>query len=782
MGSGKKQTIGYWYKWGIQLVFCYSLGPGDIFRRLQMGKKDLMEDEITESTTISVNKPNLFGGEKKEGGVVGDIDILFGDDAQTQSAYLASVTDADIPSFRNKLTALFKQVFVTALTRQVKPVRGLISKYHAAPFNVGNNQIIDTYWINPANMIYAAANSTKIGAGKNIALFNMVNFAATAVTLHAEGYGLSLRWFEGDSEDFIDTVCDHINANFRENRNTGLFEIKLLRNDYDVGALKRFDKNNIVEVSSFRTPSIGETINRVIVKYRDFALDKDHSVTRSNIGNIAAQGATRTQTYNFPGIRTGSLANRKAESILKLVSGQLAAGSIVVNRDGWDLNLGDPFLFSWEFEDYVITDMVVRAFAIDEGDLADDKIMLDILQDQFTMPDTSFMHSPETEWVDPAGAPGEVLHRGMMEATYWDANFELEADQVAELAAEPDLTHYLHYGVRQKGLDNAFHLYQSIDDAGTFNWQKNDDDNGPFAPMFETSGTYDEYLEEEISYDTSVDEDYLVDALPTGAIWETADSDIPEYISIEAIDTVAKTLTIKRGCADTRPWTHADGDKIFVIGAPLSYCAFNHRALVADEFNYVKTRAFNYSDIDTSGIEPGDDEMDAPAAAVENFGGISDDEPGRISRPYPPANVKINTEYFPDAVTGDLAFAWAHRDRTIQTVQLESWTTGNIGPEAGVTYNVVIRGGATLVDADDVLLHTETGLASPVFGYSEAAEYAAHSSVSPFIQVTITSEKDGIESFVFQHSFAREVTLIFRITPDGDLRVTPTGDYRIIGA
>ena len=49
---------------------------------------------------IRINKPDLFGGEKREGGIVGDIDVLMGAPSQAQNDYLVSQVGADVPGYR----------------------------------------------------------------------------------------------------------------------------------------------------------------------------------------------------------------------------------------------------------------------------------------------------------------------------------------------------------------------------------------------------------------------------------------------------------------------------------------------------------------------------------------------------------------------------------------------------------------------------------------------------------------------------------------------------------
>ncbi|MCO1337113.1 hypothetical protein MO867_22575, partial [Microbulbifer sp. OS29] len=62
----------------------------------------------------------------------------------------------------------------------------------------------------------------------------------------------------------------------------------------------------------------------------------------------------------------------------------------------------------------------------------------------------------------------------------------------------------------------------------------------------------------------------------------------------------------------------------------------------------------------------------------------------RQARPYPPANVKINGKDWPETAISPLTITWSHRDRSLQQDVLVPWTDGDIGPEAGTTYNLRI--------------------------------------------------------------------------------------------
>lgn len=69
---------------------------------------------------IRINKPDLFGGEKREGGIVGDIDVLMGAPSQAQNDYLAANAGADVPGYRGICSLVLRQVFL-GLNPYLKP-------------------------------------------------------------------------------------------------------------------------------------------------------------------------------------------------------------------------------------------------------------------------------------------------------------------------------------------------------------------------------------------------------------------------------------------------------------------------------------------------------------------------------------------------------------------------------------------------------------------------------------------------------------------------------------
>ena len=61
---------------------------------------------------IRINKPDLFGGEKREGGIRGDVDVLMGGPGQGQNDYLAARMNGEVPGYRGLCSLVLRQVYL----------------------------------------------------------------------------------------------------------------------------------------------------------------------------------------------------------------------------------------------------------------------------------------------------------------------------------------------------------------------------------------------------------------------------------------------------------------------------------------------------------------------------------------------------------------------------------------------------------------------------------------------------------------------------------------------
>jgi hypothetical protein len=119
MGSSKQVTVGYRYYMGLHFGICH--GPVDEVQQITVGEREAWIGEQTASGAIGISAPELFGGDKREGGVEGVLDIQMGEPAQAANGYLAGLLGAGIPAFRGILSAVWRGGQVAANNPYVKP-------------------------------------------------------------------------------------------------------------------------------------------------------------------------------------------------------------------------------------------------------------------------------------------------------------------------------------------------------------------------------------------------------------------------------------------------------------------------------------------------------------------------------------------------------------------------------------------------------------------------------------------------------------------------------------
>ncbi|MGG7567910.1 LamG-like jellyroll fold domain-containing protein [Rhodovulum sp. DZ06] len=110
MGSGGgSQVIGYKYSLGMQFGFAH--GPADALREIWIGDRLAWSGRCTGGRVV-IHKPELFGGERREGGVSGFVDVAMGLPDQGFNDYLGDVQDFPTGAARGVLTATLRQMYL----------------------------------------------------------------------------------------------------------------------------------------------------------------------------------------------------------------------------------------------------------------------------------------------------------------------------------------------------------------------------------------------------------------------------------------------------------------------------------------------------------------------------------------------------------------------------------------------------------------------------------------------------------------------------------------------
>lgn len=700
MGSSDppKQTVGYHYSLGMHLVLCH--GPIDGVKQIWVGEKCAWPnaDDPTElaadgTTLASIDEANLMGGEEKEGGVVGDVDIAYGAASQTKNSYLASILDSVngyIPAFRGLVSVILKCVRVgtspyikqwSFLAKRTSILNDGSVQWYAAKADIDGD-------LNPAHIIRECLTNTQWGLGYSTGYIDDTSFTAAADTLYAESFGLSYLWDANTSvEDFIGEMLKHIDGMLFQDIETGKFNLVLARDDYDVGDLEEFDASIISDVQDYKRPTYGEITNQIVVKYSNIEEDKDATATAQDIAMIDLQGGAIIESQvNYPGITKAELANTIAARELRQATTLLARATVYGNRSMSHLRPNDVFLLTWPI--LGISQMPVRIMQINYGSLTEGVIRFDVVEDVFKAASALYATPPATGWTDPVSDPQPAPARLLTEIPYWNLVRALGQSYV-ESNLDDD-SGFLGVGAL-KPTSDAFDYELLVRDSPSSEFSSRG--RGDFTPTATLSADLPmNAADAVIALENVVDLDVV--EVNTYAVIGG------EIVKIKDVDTADNEITIARGVLDTVPAAHSDGDRIWFLGTI--------NTLVSREYAATEQPGVKILPATGKGQYP---EASATAynASVMN---------SRQIRPYPPGDFKINTVSYLSSFTGQPTISWAHRDRTQQTVTLIEHDEASIGPEAGTTYTLKIY------DEGDSLLRTETGLTGTSYEYTEANEQA----------------------------------------------------------
>jgi hypothetical protein len=253
--------------------------------------------------------------------------------------------------------------------------------------------------MNPVHMIHDALTDKDWGTIRcNDADIDETSFRAAADYLHdVEGFGLSTLWSrEGSSEDFINEILRHISAALYISRTTGLWTIKLLRNDYYIPGLVVLDESNIVKMENAGRKQIGESINSVTATFTSTIKGDQGSLTMQDDALIASQGGIVSQKIDYPMITSPIDASKVLMRDLRALSSPIFVADIECGRQAADLNPGDAFVCNWP--DLQVYSLVMRVIGIDLGDGLNNMIKIKASEDVFFMP-------KEASHIPPAQVP-----------------------------------------------------------------------------------------------------------------------------------------------------------------------------------------------------------------------------------------------------------------------------------------------------------------------------------------------------------------------------------------
>jgi hypothetical protein len=709
VGSSSSQTIGYRYFFGIHMGLCR--GPVDQLVAIKVGDRVAWTGNITGNASFKIAEPELFGGDKGEGGIVGWVDVMMGGSAQAVNTDLAAMLGGTVPAFRG-VASLFYDGQISSFNPYPKPwavrVRRATAGWDGTVWNSADAVIsLESNAIramNPAHIVYEVLTNRDWGRGLSSSHLDLDAFGTAADTFLAEGLGLCLRWTRTDSiENFLMSVLDHAGAALYPDRTTGLLKLVPIRGGYDPDALPLFTRDTgLLSVLDDDNASQTVAVNEVIVRYRRPQDNKDGQVRAQNLASIHAIGKIST-SVDYPGLPTAALAARVAQRELRSGSGFIKRFKLRFDRRGY--GIAPASLFRISDPTRGIANMVLRAGRIEEGATGDGAITITALQDVFGLGATAYVGAQDNQWTPPNTTPTAVATRRLLELNYRELARTVDPANLSGLAVTAGYLGIV--ALKPTSLSLSYTLLARVGGSGDYTERTPD---GAFTPTGLLSG--DLSVTGTSATVVSATDLALVE-VGTAAVIDD------EVIRVDSIDVDTGAITFGRGCADTVPKPHAAGSRIW----------FFENYAGADSTEYTSGSAIwarLLTNTSTGQLAEGSAGSDSLTMAQRQY------------RPYPPGNLTVNTEDYPAAITGDLALTWSHRDRLTQADQLVDTDEGDIGPEAGVTYTVRIYDGVTLE-------RTYSGISGTSQTYSNTDELADGGPFDP-IRFTVHAVRDGLES------------------------------------
>lgn len=687
-GGGGSQTVGYRYFMGLHMGLCH--GPIDAILDIRVGDRGAFSGAVVSSASISLTAPELFGGEDREGGIEGTLDVMMGEPSQGPNSYLTAQQGSPQPAYRGMLGVVYRGGLVSANNPYIKPwsfrLRRILQGWDAgtvwnaaqASIDMGSGILA----ANPAHIVYECLTNRAWGMGLSAGRLDLASFSAAAATFHAEGMGLCFTWNnQGPIEGFIQEVCDHAGAAVGEDPRTGLIRIKAIRADYSIGALPLFSpaEGNIVALEAFERAALTDAANEITVSFIDQVTGKQGSVTVQHLAAVQAQGGASPNTSAYPGAPTIGLAMRLALRDLKASTSGLARVRLRVNREAYGLLPGDVIAFSWP--DYGIELMPLRVGRVDYGSLTNGTITIEGVQDVFGLPATTYLEPQPLGWVEPSRTPQASAAVAVFETPYRELARVLGPSSAINL--DPNAGFLSAVALRAPGVSVNYQLETRTGSADYVQAG-----NGEWTP----SGTLSAALPAQPTSTVTLAAGTDLDAVDVGQAALIGS----EIVRVTSIDPVTGVVGLARGCEDTVPTAHASGARVWFFEA---FAGSDPTEWATGETVDAKLRTRTSAGLLALGPSPGGSVLMAQ----------------RAHRPYPPGQFRVNGVNYPATVPGydGITVTGVPRDRLLQADQLIDTTAAGIGPEAGTTYSAELRNADT-----NAVLSTQSGLASPSATFS----------------------------------------------------------------
>ena len=560
--------------------------------------------------------------------------------------------------------------------------------------------------MNPAHIIREVLTDPDWGMGFLESKINDSSFKTAAQKFYNENFGLCLLWDRQSSADsFIKKILEHVNANLYLNPFDGKFTLEAIRDNYIVTATQHVREQWIKSITGFKKQSVAELVNEVVLTYDDIDLGTESTISIQDSGLVRKQGGVISKSISYEGIVSAEVANKVCRRDLTVLSNDLSTFSILCAKElVEDFTIGHVFRVS--FPDYLISEMVVRVVGITFPDGTNDTVKVDVMRDVSSLQDDGLYIEGGLETTVPP-LPKIITLYAIFETPYWIARRKKGSYILDSLLTDNSGLAYMTVGAARPSSNSISADVYNDKGSGYSFFEKID-----FCPKAQLSADINQ-----IQTTISIKNEDSVSDLTLGTLLQIGS----EFMVLMSYS--AGQITVKRGVLDTVVEKHFTNDYIIFFG---DYITDNYTEY--DESQTIDTKLLTRTSNNVLGLS--------------DVNEIETELDSRMIRPYPPGNIKINSEYFPTNVdiSRTINLTWNHRLRTSGGV--EGFTDGTIGPESGTQYKVFVYDVADLVtpvyESDYISGESHSFSGDELTGHEDCV-------------MQFASYRDGFESFYRQH-------------------------------
>lgn len=737
MGAKKGgQTIGYHYIGSV--LFGIGRGPVNCLTHIKVSDKIVWEGGSSGNAVFAIDNPEIFGGEKQEGGIQGlarnfmgkPDQILPGASARTNVGSSGPYKRGILPSVKALLggnVGEFRGRHMLWYDGLLSSMNPYIKEWSFRRWRTTAGWHNDDPWypakatiylkdgairaMNPAHIVYQTTTDPAWGGGRPASELNADSFVVAANTLCEEMFGLCFHWQRTDAVGkFIQTVIDHCGAVVYTDRETGLINMKLIRGDYDPALIPHFTLDSgLLSITEDDAGSSEAMADEIIVTGLDPITNQVIEGRSHNLAVRRFRNGAATIKTDYPGLPTIDLCNRVAERDRNSGAAGLRKFTVVLDRAGFKIHPGAVFKVTYAPRG--IAGMVLRAGDIDDGNMINGQITIRCVQDVFSMPLISFVTPVDGTWTDPR-TPVDVYSE-VIEASYRDLYRVMSSSELAEVGAGD-----AYVAVLAESPNGSTYVYELVAKA-----DGETDYGGRVPANFTATGTLSSDIAASGTTMTLGDFSPTWDPEIVAGLMAYMDG---EYLQIEAFDEDTGIATVKRGCVDTWPRAHATGARLWVIDDDAG-----SDGRLYSEGDIVDIKVLSRT---SNGLLDEADATERSSVALK----------GRAFRPYPPGDVQVDgNSVFDSAPIGfpaEPVVTWVERNRITEADVAVGFFDATVSAEAGTTYEIDI-----LDDDFTTVVNSYTGITSP-WTYTSADQVTDGTDTAMFIPAKLYAKRDGVRS------------------------------------